>query len=140
MTIKKQAFCTNFKLNKALVSIDEDSGTLLSVCRLIPTPDDVDVMINDEQAKFISDELGIDMGDYRQFSSDVDTANEVIRLCFEIESEEILKSNDDTLSARGELATKLINTIHGPYENAVNKEEMEAVTAQAPLINSENQV
>ena len=115
--------------NNMLVSIDEDSGTLLSVCRLITSPDDVDVIINDEQAKFLTDELGIDMGDYRRFNSDVDTAKEVIRQCFEIESEEILISNGDTLSTRGEIATKLINTIHGPYENSVNKEEMEAVTA-----------
>ena len=115
--------------NDMLLSIDEDSGTLLSVCRLIPSPDDVDLTISDEQAKFLLNELGIDMGDYRQFRSDVDTANEVIRQCFEIESEEISKSNDDSLSERGELATKLINTIHGPYKNSISKEEMAAALA-----------
>ena len=117
-----------YEKNNTLVSFDEDNGAIISVCKLISTPADVDVTISDDEATFLRDEFDIDMGDYRQFKSDVDTANEIIRQCFMIESDEVMRS-DDALSERGELATKIVNTIHGPYSRTENDDELAAAIA-----------
>ena len=101
----------------AMVSLDESTGTLLNVARYIKPSDDesINVPITNEEAGYLLKEFGMDFGEHREINCDVATANNLIYMCFEIESEEICISGDNELSKRGELATGLINKIHGTY-------------------------
>jgi hypothetical protein len=106
-----------FEKDLVLVSFDDDSEMVISVARLISSSENVDVAINDDMAAFFQTELGLNLGSCRRFASDANTANEVIRLLFGIESEESLKAGDMNKSDRGGMASLLINLIHGSYSS-----------------------
>jgi hypothetical protein len=102
-----------YEKNGKIVSVDEETGTLLSVAKLVT--DNVSVSLDDDSSLFLKSELDIEIGALSRFESGEDVANEVIRQCFVIESEEVLKSDDGELSERGKMAARLIDFIHGPY-------------------------
>jgi len=107
------------KKDNVLISIDDINGVLLSVAKIINEDVNVIALISDDDAVFLRDELGIDMGNCRTISCDAETANNIITDCFNIESEEVLKSTDENfiLSKRGEKAVYIINLLHGEYEH-----------------------
>jgi len=112
-----------FEKDFTLVAFDEDSEAIVTVAKLISTSDKVDIDIDDDMVGFFQTELDLDFGEHRKFSSDVDTANDVIRMLFSIEAEEALNSGENELSERGRMASNLINLIHGPYDNVEMDED-----------------
>jgi hypothetical protein len=103
-----------YEKNGKIVSVDEETGTLLSVAKLVT--DSVSVSLDDDSSLFLKSELDIEIGASSRFESGEDVANEVIRRCFVIESEEVLKCGDGELSERGKTAMRIIDLIHCLYE------------------------
>jgi len=108
-----------YEKDGSIVAIDEEAGegVILSVVRLRTSPEDVIVNIDDADATFLQDDLEIDMQGVRTLKCDTETANHLIRMCFEIEAEEVLKADGEELSQRGEKAVYLINLLHGSYDS-----------------------
>ena len=101
-----------YEKDHCVASVDETSGTLLSVGRLISSGKNVNVSISDDDATFLYDELDLDMAAFRDIKCDAETANNLLRLLFMIESEEVKKSENGNLSERGAMAVNLINLIY----------------------------
>ena len=77
---------------------------------------------SDKDYKFLKAEFGLD-----KESVDSLTDDELIKLqdeCFEIEGEEVVKAGNGELSERGEIATRLVDVIHGPYDSSEFDAEM----------------
>ena len=104
-----------YEKNDVLVALSTD-GVLLSVAGLCSGSNQIEFTLNEEEADFFSNELSTDLGETRNFNTDTDTANEIIRHFFSIEAEEVLKTNNNELTRRGKMAVRLIDIIHGPYE------------------------
>ena len=105
-----------YEKDNIIVSMDEETGILLSVMKLIPTSfeGNVEITINDEEALFIKDYLGIDLGDCRDFECDVENANEIIRECFSIESAEVSMELD------GKYLSEIIRVADGLMDKIYN--------------------
>ena len=104
-----------YEKDGCMVSIEEETGELLSVARLLDSSVNINIPISGYEAKFLLEELDLDIGKCREIQCDAETANNIIRICFTIESEEAVKFSDGELSERGKIASKLIDLIHGPY-------------------------
>lgn len=102
----------------AMVAVDEATGILLSVAKLIETSGNVAFAITGEQLEFLRTEFALDAGDIHEFKSNTDTANYFIRGCFAIEAEEVAKLDDKgpALSRRGEIAVQLIDLLYNSAE------------------------
>ena len=103
-----------YEKDDCMVAIEEDEGVILSVARLRTSSEDVVVEIGDDGVEFLSDEFEIDMQETRTLKCDLETANHIIRMCLEIEAEEVLKADGEVFSRRGEMASHIINLLHGP--------------------------
>ena len=101
--------------NNVLVSINDETGELLSFTRLVDGSGEVDLLVDDNEAEFLINELSLNLGLERNVSIDVESANVIIRDCFGIETEEAATAEEGAMSHRGEMATNIINKILEAY-------------------------
>ncbi|MCL1790482.1 MAG: hypothetical protein FWG40_03845 [Peptococcaceae bacterium] len=102
----------------SLVALTDDK-MILSVTSLRTGSEEVSFSLRDEEAVFFESELMYDLKGLRQVRMDIETANEWIRALFHIETEEVYLAAGRELSERGQMAGRLVDIVHGPYEGSL---------------------
>ena len=106
-----------YEKDDGLASVSSD-GVLLSVAKLRKGFKNISFTLNDKEAEAFCEEFSIEFDERREFHTDVNTANNMIRHLFSIESAEVLASSENDHSERGKMAVRLIDIIHGSYDKS----------------------
>ena len=112
-----------YEKNDVMVSVDEHTGTIVSVAKLIPSSDNKNIVVpvDSNELLFFKEYLDIDLGNSSCFKCNIEIANLIIKECFLIESNEVLKINDDEpLSEAGTMAIIILDKIYDSYESGIN--------------------